>query len=83
MNVELAEIISLMKEKISEEVEVEVAKIDADIEFKNLGLDSISSMFMINDLEEKYKIQLKALHLMEYPTIRTFAEFVKSLIDED
>jgi len=83
MSVGLSEIRSLMAENISKELEIEVKSIDPDVNFQELGLDSISSMFMINELEDRYGIQIKALHLIEYPTLNTFSAFVHTLIHEN
>ena len=83
MNASLDEIKKLMVSEIAKETDAPVESIDQEKSFQELGLDSISSVYMINELEDKFEIQLKALHLLEYPTVNSFSKFVFTLANEN
>lgn len=77
------EIVQSIKEVIAEEIAVEPAAINTDQNFQDMGLDSLSSIFMLNKIEQKYEIELQAMHIWNHPTIDSLSTFVHSLIYEN
>lgn len=78
----IEEIAQSIKEVIAEELAVEISTIKVDQNFHDMGLDSLSSIFMLNELEHKYTIELQPMHIWNHPTIDSFSTLVHSLIDE-
>jgi acyl carrier protein len=64
---ELIELVAKTVNRPAHEIRVEVS-------FPDLGMDSLAAMFLLDDLEQKLKIEINPLLFWEYPTIRTFAE---------
>lgn len=54
-----------------------------DEDFSSYGIDSILMMKVLNELEDKYKINLSPSLLMEFPTIALLASHLKSIVSID
>jgi acyl carrier protein len=75
------EVLILLKSVISEETGINVNEISETDTFFNLGLDSVSCIFVLDKVEKKLKIDLNPIHLWDYPTLDTYTEFlVKEVI---
>ena len=74
-----AEILTYLKTIVSEETKVPIGKIENSHTFFELGLDSISAVYLLELVENQYSIELKALDLWDYPSIGAFAAFVQSI----
>lgn len=74
-----AEILTYLKTIVSEETKVPIEKIENSHTFFELGLDSISAVYLLELVENQYSIDLKALDFWDYPTLGAFAEFVQSI----
>ena len=82
MDSKQAEIEQMIKQLVADEQAVDVSTLNSEDNFHHMGLDSISSIFVLNELEHKYDIQLKPMHLWNNPTIGSFASFVHQMIHE-
>ncbi|ELR68488.1 hypothetical protein C900_00322 [Fulvivirga imtechensis AK7] len=58
---------------VHQETGIEVDKIDIDSTFHQLGLDSISSVYLLEQIERHYRIRFTPLYFWDYPTIRSLA----------
>lgn len=61
---------------ISDEIKINISDIDPDASFQELGLDSINSMFLLEQIENEYQLSLPPLNFWDYPTIRTFSGLI-------
>ncbi len=59
---------------LSRVLEVPRSKVDPSSEFSNLGLDSVTAVTMVLELETVLGIQLDPEMLFDYPTITSLAE---------
>ena len=74
-----AEILTRLKKEIAKETGLTVAEIDDSATFYSLGLDSISSVFVLDKLEKELKVYLNPLFFWDYPTVGLFADYITSL----
>jgi len=74
------EILNALKEEIAKETGAPVSTIDDDASFYSLGLDSISSVFVLDELEKKLKVEMNPMFFWDYPTVRLLAEHLTSLM---
>ena len=70
------ELIQLMKEIISAETGIAVSEIQDTDSFFNLGLDSVSCIFLMDKLEKELHIELNPIHFWDYPSIDTYSDFL-------
>lgn len=47
--------------------------------FFNLGMDSVSCIFVMERLENTLKLELNAIYFWDYPDIKSFSEFLTTL----
>lgn len=57
-------------------------KIDEQQSFADMGMDSIVGVELIRKINNKYQLNLSAAKLYDYPTLRTLADYIKSLLPE-
>ena len=74
------EILNTLKEEIAKETGAAVSAIDDDASFYSLGLDSISSVFVLDELEKKLNVEMNPMFFWDYPTVRLLAEHITSLV---
>jgi len=65
-----------IKATISKEAHLDISEIDNSLNFHQLGFDSISAVFLLEKIEEKYQLSLSPLYFWDYPTIGAFASKV-------
>ena len=68
------EIIEFLKQAIARETKDPIASIDVDTNFFEFGFDSINSLYLIQELEDYFDVELNPLYFWEYPSIRLLAE---------
>lgn len=68
--------VAIIKKLISEETGVAIGEINETDSFFNLGLDSVSCIFLMDKLERQLHIELNPIHFWDYPTIDTYSEFI-------
>lgn len=51
-------------------------EIELDYSFQEIGVDSISSVEIVRDINQKYGLELDAITLYDYPTIEGLSKFV-------
>ncbi len=63
---------------IAKETGMSIANIAADGSFFDYGIDSISAIFLLEEVCEQYNIELSPLYFWDYPTIATFSQQIYS-----
>lgn len=74
-----AEILQLLKAELAAETGIPVSEIDETASFFDLGLNSISAVYMLDVLEKKLSIEMNPLFFWDYPTVDVFADYLSSL----
>jgi acyl carrier protein len=75
-----AEVTARIKEEISRETGLSIAEIDDAATFYSLGLDSVSSVYILDKLEKQLKVEMNPLFFWDYPTVGLFAEYITTLV---
>lgn len=70
------ELINLLKSIIADETGIGIHEIADTDTFFNLGLDSVSCIFLMDKLEKKIKAELNPIYFWDYPSIDTYAGFL-------
>lgn len=73
------DIIQFFKESIAKEMKLDTKDMDIHAEFFIYGLDSISSIYILDKLEDYLGITLNPIDFYDYPTIEKFSTY---LIDQ-
>ncbi|WKD49180.1 SDR family NAD(P)-dependent oxidoreductase [Microbulbifer spongiae] len=66
-----------LKALLVEELQLPSRQIDHDSQFMDLGLDSISGVSWIRQINEKFLTDLDVTGIYRYPTLRLFVEFLQ------
>jgi acyl carrier protein len=70
------EVLNFIKKEIAEETKFPIEKIDVDTSFHELGLDSLSAVLILHNIEKEFAIDLNPIHFWDYPTPSEFAGFI-------
>ncbi|MEQ8423876.1 MAG: acyl carrier protein, partial [Cyclobacteriaceae bacterium] len=65
---------------VAETLGAEIGNIDPDEEFMSLGLDSMHAIFLIDEIEREFNIEINPHSFWEYPTINKFSENLEEQI---
>ena len=68
--------LKFIKQAIANETGESVDSIDESQTFQSMGLDSLNSIVVLNEIEDKYKISLNSLSFWDYPTLGAFTDFL-------
>ncbi|QSE96217.1 acyl carrier protein [Fulvivirga lutea] len=66
-----------IKEVIANETGIKSSAIKDTQSFFELGIDSITAVYLLELVEKKYEIELTPLYFWDYPTIEKFADKVE------
>jgi acyl carrier protein len=64
----------ILMAEIAQETKQNITDHDVNTEFVNLGLDSLSCIYVIYQVEKKLDRELNPSIFWDYPTIRTLSE---------
>jgi acyl carrier protein len=70
------ELIAHLKSVIAEETGITVAEIADTDTFFDLGLDSVSCIFLMDKVEKILKVELNPMYFYDYPSVDTYADFL-------
>lgn len=70
------EITTLLMKIISSETKIPIDEISPAHSFFELGLDSISAVLMMEELEKELGVTLNPMYFWDYPTIEKYASYV-------
>jgi acyl carrier protein len=80
--VSLEEIITFMQKTIADETKLDVREIGADKNMGTFGLDSINSVYVLQQLEDFLETELSPLLFWDYPTVRSFSGHLHHLMQK-
>lgn len=69
----------MLKNEIASETGIPVSEIDASATFFDLGLNSVSAVFILDVLEEKLNVEMNPLFFWDYPTVELLAGHITTL----
>jgi polyketide synthase PksN len=75
-NVSINEILSDVAAIVSNNLHISEGELSYDVNFKDLGVDSINGIEMIRDINNKFAINLDAVVLYDYETVAKLSEYV-------
>ena len=78
----LAELEQEIREILSEVLHLFTEEVDLDTSFKDMGMDSITSVEIIHRVNKRYPLNLDAVMTYDYPTIRLLAKYLKDRMEE-
>ncbi|MEM7551192.1 MAG: acyl carrier protein [Bacteroidota bacterium] len=70
------EFISFMQACIGTELKKDIDEIKINTSFHNLGLDSITSVLVMEKIENHFNVELNPIYFWDYPTIAEFVDFI-------
>ena len=76
MTTGIEEIQTIILELIEKELAISRHEIDPTRSFQELGLDSVNSLFLLDELERKLQLDIDPLSLYDNPTINSFASYL-------
>ena len=65
----LPAITTMLKTLLANELQMRENELDENVEFVDLGLDSISGVAWIRKINEKYQTSIEATKVYSYPTL--------------
>lgn len=68
------EVVEYLKGLIANEIKAPINEISEDVLFHEFGLDSVNSVFLLEQVESKYQLELTPLYFWDHPNIRLFAQ---------
>ena len=74
-----SELTTIIKEEISKETQTPVGDIDATATFYSVGLDSISAVFVMEEVEKRVQVELNPMFFWDYPTIASLARHISTM----
>lgn len=70
------QVLIFIKKEIAEETKFPIEKIDVNTSFHNLGLDSLSAVLILHNIEKEFSIELNPIHFWDYPTPASLTDFI-------
>lgn len=80
--VELQEIILFLQKSIATETKLDLEKVTIDQCMGVFGLDSINSIFVLQQLEDFLELELSPLLFWDYPTIKSLSIHLYHLMNK-
>ena len=74
----LAAVTASLKTLLADELQMRKGDLDENVEFVDLGLDSISGVAWVRKINEKYHTAIEATKVYNYPTLVKLSRYVKS-----
>ncbi len=72
------QLVHIITQAIAEETGHPGSSILESTSFSDLGIDSLSSIVILNNIEDQINLELNPLHMWDYPTVGSFADFLAS-----
>ncbi|MES2824533.1 MAG: SDR family NAD(P)-dependent oxidoreductase [Pseudomonadota bacterium] len=77
----LATITATLRKFLAQELHLQEEEIEANKQFIDLGLDSITGVTLIRKINEKYKTTIEATKVYSYPTLGELSRYVQEEAD--
>lgn len=62
-----------IRQKVADTLGVKAVDVNPDEEFMSLGLDSMHAIFLLDEIEKEFKIEINPHQFWEFPTINSFS----------
>ncbi|MFZ1808685.1 MAG: acyl carrier protein [Cyclobacteriaceae bacterium] len=76
----MTSVANFVQQKIAETLSVPKEQINPNEEFMSLGLDSMHAIFLIDEIEREFSIEINPHQFWEYPTINSFSQNLEKLL---
>jgi len=73
----LRAVTATLKTLLANQLQMQESDIDENVQFVDLGLDSITGVMWIRKINERYHIAIKATKVYNYPTLKQLSRYVK------
>ena len=73
------DILNVLRSEIARETGLSPERIDEDASFYSLGLDSISAVFVLEELEKRLKIEMNPMFFWDYPSVGMLTDHLITL----
>lgn len=77
------DILTTLREEIAKETGLPASEVDDNASFYALGLDSISAVVVLDELERKTGIPMNPIYFWDYPSIALLAAHINSLMSHE
>lgn len=74
------QLVALLLALTAKELRLREDQVDTMASFSDLGMDSLSAMYILDALEHKLKVEINPLLFWEHPTIDAFASQLVQVI---
>ena len=74
------EVTRILKESIAEEMGIAISEIEMDDTFFDLGLDSVTCIFVMDRVEKKLDITLNPVAFWDHPTVEAFSAHIEKVL---
>lgn len=71
-----------VKQYLAQELHMDLAEIDDQAQFIDLGLDSITGVTWVRKINEAFNLSIEATKIYSYPTLKEFCEYISSELGE-
>lgn len=82
MNVSIEQVMEQLVDIVSSNLHLSKDELDYDISFKELGVDSINSIEIMRDINELFSLNLDAVTIYDYSTIKVLAFHILEEIEK-
>lgn len=69
----MSDISQFIQLKVAETLGVKPDEVNPDEEFMSLGLDSMHAIFLIDEIEKEYNVEINPHSFWEFPTVHSFS----------
>lgn len=69
----MSDISLFIQTKVAETLGVKPGEVNPNEEFMSLGLDSMHAIFLIDEIEKEYNVEINPHSFWEFPTINSFS----------
>jgi len=70
----MSELRNFVHLKVAEALGTTLEDVNPNEEFISLGLDSMHAIFLLDEIEKKYEVEINPHAFWEHPTINSFAD---------
>lgn len=78
----LPAITAKLKQLLAQELHMQESDVDEDVQFIDLGMDSIAAVTWVRKINENYKMSMLATKVYSYPTLTQLARHIKEETDK-
>jgi acyl transferase domain-containing protein/enoyl-CoA hydratase/carnithine racemase/acyl carrier protein/NAD(P)-dependent dehydrogenase (short-subunit alcohol dehydrogenase family) len=71
-----SDVSNFLKDRLAQELHLEEIDIDEDAQFIDLGLDSITGVTLVRNINQIYDLSLEATKIYSYPTLAEFSSYL-------